>query len=101
MTFDHLLSRGRISRPGPGLTADEAPGRATREGGGALTEVGGAESVVGVAEEGGDKGEEIDAEFPRLLDDSAERADDLTLDSPGLAHHHNYHGNEAGLELGL
>lgn len=66
----------------------------------ALTEVGGADGVVGVTEEGGDKGEEIGTEFPRLLDDSAERTDDLTFDSPGLAHH-DYHGNEAGLELVL
>ncbi len=63
--------------------------------------MGGAEGEVGVGEEGGVREDEMDAEFPRLLDDSTERADGLTLDSPGHADHHGYHGNEAGLELGL
>ncbi|XP_044040360.1 uncharacterized protein LOC122870287 [Siniperca chuatsi] len=81
MTSLHLRGRPR------GLRL--AAGEAAAGPGGAVTARGGAER-----EEGGVTGEEIDAEFPRL-------PGGLTLDSPGRAHLHGYHGNEAGLELGL
>lgn len=43
-------------------------------------------------------GEESDAEFPRLLDDSTENADGLTFDLLG---YNSHHVDDAGLELGL
>lgn len=82
LTYHHLLSPPRLA--GRGL---EAPA----EGGGAVTAVGGAEREEGVA-----RGEETDVEFPRPSDDSTE-----TADGPIALHHRGYHGNEAGLELGL
>ena len=60
---------------------------------GATVDGGVAESMVGVAEEG----EEADPASPQLVDDSTERADRLTRDSPGHAHHLD----KAGFELGL
>lgn len=102
---------------GVALTAGGAAadlGGATREEGvlGGVTVAGGVvEAMVGGATRDGDvvggvvggaeEGEEADAASPRLVDDSTEQADGLTLDSPGHAHHHDYHGNEVGLELGL
>lgn len=94
MTFQQLLSQPRLGGRGPGLAAGEAAA-----GVGGATAEGGVEGVVGVLEEGGDKGEDSHLDFLRLVDDSGQRADGLTLDL--LDHAHDYHGNEAGLELGL
>ena len=85
LTFHHLMARPR----GVAVTA----GGAAANLGGATVDVGVAESMVGGAEEG----EEADPASPQLVDDSAERADGLTLDSTGHAHHLD----EAGFELGL
>ncbi|TKS65529.1 hypothetical protein D9C73_028367 [Collichthys lucidus] len=71
--------------------------------GGAITEIGGVDGEVGVVtgHDGGYEGGE-EAGLTRLVDDSAERDDGMTVDSPGNAnHYHSYHGNEEGLELGL
>ena len=103
LTFHHLMTRPR----GVALTAGGAAadlGGAIRWEGVAETVVGGVtrdRDVVGGVVGGAEEGEETDAASPQLEDDSTERADGLTLDSPGHAHPHNYHGNEAGLELGL
>ncbi|XP_070786166.1 uncharacterized protein [Enoplosus armatus] len=104
-TFHHLLSQVRLGGRGLSLTAGEAAaglGGAIGEGGGPITDVGGPDGDMGLAavEEGGVR-EEIDAEFPQVMDDSTERADGMTLDLPGHAPRHGYHGNEAGQELGL
>ncbi|XP_076581675.1 uncharacterized protein LOC143317409 [Chaetodon auriga] len=84
LTFHRLLSPPRLGGRGPGLAA----------GVGGATAEGGVKGVVGVVEEGGNKREDMDPVFPRP-------ADRLTFDVPDHAHHHDYHGNEAGLELGL
>lgn len=105
LTFHHLLSPPRLGGRELGLTAGEAAAglggaTITYVGGPTITDAGVAEGEVGVVEgeEGGVREDEMDAEFPRLLDDSTERADRLTMESPG---HHGYYGNEEGLELRL
>lgn len=84
LTFHRLLSPPQLGVRGPGLAA----------GVGGATAEGGVEDGVGVEEEDGDKGEHMDIVLPRP-------ADRLTFDMPDHAHHHEYHGNEAGLELRL
>lgn len=68
-------------------------GETSTPGGVAVPTAAGTREVEGVV-----AGEESDAAFPRLLDDSRENADGLTFDLLG---HTSHHGDEAGLELGL
>ncbi|KAI3375952.1 hypothetical protein L3Q82_016369, partial [Scortum barcoo] len=96
LTFHHLLSPPRLGERQLNVTLGETLGGATMTVGGAGGDVGGQ-----LGEAGGVKYNEMDAEFPHLLDDSRERADGMTMDSPGHALHHGHHGNEAALELGL
>ncbi|KAL7374980.1 hypothetical protein ABVT39_010064 [Epinephelus coioides] len=101
LTIHDLLSAPRLDGHGVEAAAEAGEvithmGGAEGEAGVTAGEVGGETADTGVAavEEGGVRGEEIDAEFPRLMDDSTEAVD-------RHANHHGYHGNEAELELGL
>ncbi|XP_040887705.1 uncharacterized protein LOC121177437 [Toxotes jaculatrix] len=87
-----LLTSHLMSRP---QTRETSP---TTEVGGTTTYRDGAIQTTGgdLGVEGGARGAEVDSESPRLLDDSRERED-----VPDHTHHHGYHRDEEGLELGL
>ncbi|KAF3698410.1 hypothetical protein EXN66_Car014091 [Channa argus] len=92
-TFHPLLSRPQTKESS--LT-NEVNG-ATTPGGVVTPTVAGTGGAVGV-----DAGEKSDEEeLPQTLDDSTEKADRQTFNLLGHPHHHGYHGNEGGLELGL
>lgn len=97
LTFHPLLTQPRNKETSQ--TPEESrTGETTTPGGVVVPTVTNGAAGVASGEVGEVREEEADAEFSQLLDDSTEKADGLTFD---LLDHHDYHGNEAGLELGL